>query len=95
MKKKLKSALSEMVSELTGEESLLLRMKFPDDREGKPLKTKEISKILRISEKGVYNRTDRLLKKCRKILTGFGISTEDFNIMENKRNVRHINRRKA
>ncbi len=93
--KKLKSVLSEMVSELTGEESLLLRMKFPKDLEGKSLNTKDIAKMLGITEKCVYSRTERLLKKCRKILIGFGISTEDFNIMENKKNVRHINRRKA
>lgn len=90
---KLNIVISEMLSALSGDEKLLLRMKFPEDPDLKPMSTDEISGILSISKKSVYNRIDRLIKKCRKILSDAGIDTEDFMRSEFKGNVRHMNRR--
>jgi RNA polymerase sigma factor (sigma-70 family) len=91
---KMRSIIEEMMFALTGEEKLLLRMKFPENSIGKPLSTDEISEILGTSKKGVYNRIDRLLKKCRNILLERGISFEDFFSTEKSVNVRHIERRR-
>ncbi|MCK5003617.1 MAG: sigma-70 family RNA polymerase sigma factor [Candidatus Aminicenantes bacterium] len=90
---KMNMVISEMLSILSGEERLLLRMKFPDEPERKPLSTDEIAIMLGISHKGVYNRIERLLKKCRIILTDAGVSLEDFVFGEFTGNVRHMIRR--
>lgn len=92
-KDKISIVLSEMLSVLSGEERLLLRMKFPEENNRKPLKTDEIAHILGISQKGVYNRIERLLKKCRIILADAGVSLEDFAFGEFTENVRHMIRR--
>lgn len=90
---KLNIILSEMLSALSGEERLLLRMKFPEDPDRKSLSTDEISGILGISKKSVYSRIDRLIKKCRNILSDAGVSAEDFILREYKGNVRQMKRR--
>ena len=90
---KMNIVLSEMLSALSGEERLLLRMKFPEESDSKPLSTDEIAIMLGISHKGVYNRIERLLKKCRIILTDAGVSLEDFVFGEFTGNVRHMIRR--
>ncbi len=91
--KSMRSVISEMISSLNGEERLLLRMKFPSDPGRDPLSTSEISRALGISQKGVYNRVDRLIKKCRKILESAGIGEQDFILTEFRGNVRHMKRR--
>ncbi len=90
---KLNMAISEMLSVLNGEERLLIRMKFPVEYDREPLSTDEIALILGISKKGVYNRIERLMKKCRIILEDRGFSIEDFAFGEFTENVRHIVRR--
>ncbi len=87
---KMNIVISEMLSVLSGEERLLLRMKFPEESDRKPLSTAEIAILLGISRKGVYNRIERLLKKCRIIMTDAGVSLEDFVFGEFTGNVRHI-----
>ena len=91
--KKMTEVIILLFSSLSGEEKLLLRMKFPADPGVEPMSTKEISAALGISGKGVYNRIDRLIKKCRKILENAGVGEEDFILTEFKGNVRHIKRR--
>ena len=91
--KKMGEIISLMYSSLSGEEKLLLRMKFSIDTTKEPLSTAEISKALGISRKGVYNRIERLIKKCRKILEREGVGEQDFILTEFKGNVRHIKRR--
>lgn len=91
--KKMREVITLLFSSLSGEEKLLLRMKFPADQGMEPMSTKEISRALGISEKGVYNRIDRLIKKCRKILKNAGVEEQDFILTEFKGNVRHIKRR--
>ncbi|MEN8221954.1 MAG: sigma-70 family RNA polymerase sigma factor [Acidobacteriota bacterium] len=90
---KMGKVISVMLSSLNGEEKLLLRMKFPADPEMEPMSTSEISTALRISAKGVYNRIERLIKKCRIILENEGIGEQDFILTEFKGNVRHMKRR--
>jgi len=90
---KINLVLFEMLSVLNGEERLLLRMKFPQEPDRKPLSTDEIAQILGISQKGVYNRIERLLKKCRIVLADAGVSLEDFAFGEFEGNVRHMIRR--
>ena len=91
--KKITEVITLLFSSLSGEEKLMLRMKFPADPGVEPMSTKEISGALGISGKGVYNRIDRLIKKCRKILENAGIGEQDFILTEFKGNVRHIKRR--
>jgi len=75
---KIKSALSEMAAGLRGEEKLLLRMKFPMEAGREPMGTSRIAGVLGISEKGVYHRIHRLIRKCRSILEKAGITEEEF-----------------
>ncbi len=91
--KKMREVISLIFSALNGEEKLLLRMKFPADSGIEPLSTAEISRALGITGKAVYNRIDRIIKKCRKIIENAGIGENDFILTEFKGNVRHIKRR--
>ena len=91
--RKMKEAVAALLSRLSGEERLLLRMKFPADTGTETKSTGEISKILGISRKGVYNRLDRLVRKCRRILSESGIKAGDFLAGEYQGSVRHIKRR--
>jgi len=90
---KMRAVISEMVSGLRGEEKLLLRMKFPLDSGREPQGTAQIARALGITEKGVYNRLERLIRKCRAILEKAGISEKEFITAEFKGFFRQGNRR--
>ena len=75
---KLKGTLAKIISSLSGEERLLLRMKYPADPDTEPLSVREISETLGISQKGVYSRIERILKKCRRFMNGSGVRFDDF-----------------
>ncbi|MEN8154295.1 MAG: sigma-70 family RNA polymerase sigma factor [Acidobacteriota bacterium] len=76
--KRSEEILKKMRDSLSGEESLLLRMKYPVEENETPVKVKEISLILGISQKAVYKKMNRILKKCKNILESYGVSINDF-----------------
>lgn len=72
----MRAAVTHVLSQLSGEERIILRMRFPTgDRP--PQKAKHIAGVLGISEKAVYKRIDRLLKKCRQILEQKGVDVNE------------------
>lgn len=74
---KLKEIVNTVVSQLKGEERLILRMRFPTRVEEEPREIDQISRLLGISNKAVYNRISRVLKKCRHMLVQSGINIHD------------------
>jgi RNA polymerase sigma factor (sigma-70 family) len=69
--------LAELLDTLTGEERLMVRMRFPqgEDEEGKS--PREIAALLGQTEKAVDNRIRRILMRCRENLLGRGLSLDD------------------
>lgn len=77
-RKKLESdAIKKISTSLSGEDKLMLKMRFQIGENRGPVPVKKISEILGISEKAVYKRINRALEKCRKILLEAGISADD------------------
>ncbi len=76
--KRSEEILNKMTASLSGEETLLLRMKYPADENESPLNVKEISLYLGISQKVVYKKLSRILAKCKKILESYGVTANDF-----------------
>ncbi len=74
---KISLAIKNILAQLNGEERLILRMRFPAREEEKPGKVEAISMILGISEKAVYKRIARVLKKCRELLDRQGVTVND------------------
>jgi RNA polymerase sigma factor (sigma-70 family) len=75
--KKLEEAVHEIIDGLTGEERLIIRMRFPSDEEEKPRKVEQIAFLLGITQKAVYKRIGRLMEKCREMLKQKGVNLED------------------
>lgn len=71
-------ALAEVVADLSGEERLMIRMRFPGDEEEEPKSPREIASILGLSEKAVDARIRRALARMREVLIGRGLSLDDF-----------------
>lgn len=76
-KNKIHQAVQSVITHLDGEERILLRMRFPPDDKEKPASTAQVSKILGISQKAVYKRITRLLKKCKDQLDREGVNIHD------------------
>lgn len=76
-RRNIRLAVTEVVAQLSGEERIILRMRFPAGDNHTPRKAKHIAKVLGISEKAVYKRIDRLLKKCRRILEQKGVDVHE------------------
>jgi RNA polymerase sigma factor (sigma-70 family) len=74
---KISDILITIVSELKGEDSLILRMRFLPDGEKEPENVEQISNILGISKKTVYERIKKVMEKCREIMKQEGISRYD------------------
>ncbi len=74
---KRKEILSQLLSNLKGEERLIIRMRFPTGRDEKPKEIEQIAELLGISKKAVYNRISRLLTRCRELLTQNGVQIDD------------------
>mgnify|MGYP003934770699 CR=1 FL=1 len=75
--KKVKEAIDKIVSQLKGEERLILRMRFPAAVDEKPQDIDRIARLLGISKKAVYNRISRTLKRCRDMLINSGVNFDD------------------
>jgi RNA polymerase sigma factor (sigma-70 family) len=75
--RKVEEAVRETIAQLSGEERMVLRMRFPAGEGEPPRKIEQVSKLLGISQKAAYKRIDRLLKKCRRLLEEKGVSSHD------------------
>lgn len=65
--------IRDIIAPLSGEERLLLRMRFPFHEDEKPGSVEQIANALGITPKAVYKRITRLMKKCRQQLDRRGI----------------------
>jgi len=73
----IRQTLHQVINELTGEEKLILRMRYPAQEWEEPKSVDQISIILGISEKSVAKKLKGTLVKCREILCGKGIGLDD------------------
>lgn len=69
--------IREMIAPLSGEERLLLRMRFPVHEDEKPGSVEQIANALGVTPKAVYKRITRLMKKCRQQLDSRGIGINE------------------
>lgn len=76
-KEKMRQVLQSIIAPLSGEERLLLRMRFPAYEEEKPKSVEQVSHALGITQKAVYKRITRLMKKCRDKLQQEGVTVHD------------------
>lgn len=76
-KQKLGEVVKDIIAQLNGEERIILRMRFPASDEEKTGKVEQISTVLGISEKAVYKRIARILKKCKNLLDQKGVAVND------------------
>lgn len=74
---KIRRVLQSIIAPLSGEERLLLRMRFPAHEEEQPRSVEQISHALGITQKAVYKRITRLMKKCRDKLQQEGVTVHD------------------
>ncbi len=69
--------IREIIAPLSGEERLLLRMRFPVHEDEKPGSVEQIANALGIAPKAVYKRITRLMKKCRQQLDRRGVKINE------------------
>jgi RNA polymerase sigma factor (sigma-70 family) len=69
--------LSELIDGLSGEDRMILRMRFGLGKQENPRKIPDIAAALNISPKTVYKRIDTILGKCRKHLAVKGVTIHD------------------
>lgn len=69
--------LSELVDGLSGEDRMILRMRFGLGEQENPRKIPDIAAALRLSPKTIYKRIDTILGKCRKRLALKGVTIHD------------------
>jgi RNA polymerase sigma factor (sigma-70 family) len=74
---KLKEVLDLIVSQLNGEERLILRLRFSIQRDESPKDINSIARLLGVSKKAAYKKISRTLKKCRRILIQRGLKIND------------------
>lgn len=72
-----RQAVAGLLGELSGEDRLMLGMRFPDEDE-EPKSSREIGLVLGLSEKCVDARIRRMLSRFRQILLKQGLSLDDF-----------------
>lgn len=72
-----REALEEALAGLSGEERLMLRLRFPGEDEGVPKSIGEISRMLGITEKAADARIRKILAGCRETILRRGLSLED------------------
>jgi len=73
---KMNEVLDIIIRGLSGEERLILRMRFPVTGQ-KAQKVSQIAGALGITEKAVYKRITRILKKCKTLLEQQGVSLHE------------------
>ncbi len=67
-------AVNTIIKGLTGEEVMILKMRYPSDGSA-GMRGEDIAKRLNLTRKAVYRRLDRIIIKCRKILEENKIDT--------------------
>ena len=72
-----RQVLDQVLDELSGEERLILSLRFPLCDEKKPMGNREIAEMLGLTEKAVDNRVRRILVRCRAMVLNQGLSLED------------------
>lgn len=77
LEEKRSKVLNGIISRLSGEEKLILRMRFDADQGMMSERIQRISEVMGISKKAVYNRVSRILKKCRDISNLMGVKVDD------------------
>lgn len=75
--RRLDQLFSEILSELDGEECLMVRLRFPLDPESEPLPTEEIASKMGLTKKQVDRKLRRILKRVREKLLKLGLSYDD------------------
>jgi RNA polymerase sigma factor for flagellar operon FliA len=73
----IRRAVQAVIARLDNDERMILRMRFPAEEDEKPQKVECIATLLGISQKAVYKRIDRLMKKCRGILAEQGMTCDE------------------
>ncbi|MCX8116573.1 MAG: sigma-70 family RNA polymerase sigma factor [Desulfobacterota bacterium] len=76
-KKLAQGVLEDLLSSMSDEEKMMIRMRFPASEEERPMELAEIARLLGINEKAVDSRIRRILIKCRKIILKKGLSLDD------------------
>ena len=76
-KRKMDEVIEDIIAQLNGEERLLLRMRFPFGEDETPQTVAQVSNVLGITQKAVYKRMTRLLKKCKDRLDREGVAIND------------------
>ena len=69
--------LDTVLGELSGEDRLILSLRFPSDDTEEPRTNREIAEMLNLTEKAVDNRVRRALNRCRQMILGQGLSLND------------------
>jgi len=70
-------AMAFMLDGLSGEECLMLRLRYPAKEDEAPRSVREIAILLGQTEKAVDNRLRRVLMRCREALLSRGLSLDD------------------
>ncbi len=71
------NVLNEVLGELSNEEKLIMRMRFPLSEDEEPKRPSEIARMLGISEKAVDSRMRRALSRCKEMMLKHGLSISD------------------
>lgn len=72
-----RNVLNQTLAELSSEEKLIMRMRFPLSEDEEPKSLSEIATMLRISEKAVDSRIRRVLSKCKEAMLKHGLIISD------------------
>ena len=70
-------AMADMLEGLSGDERLMLRLRYPATEDEEPRSVQEIAILLGQTEKAVDNRLRRILLRCRETLLSRGLSIDD------------------
>jgi RNA polymerase sigma factor (sigma-70 family) len=69
--------IAEVLDGMSGEEQMMIRMRFPVDEDVPSQKVADIARKLNLSETVVDSRMRRILIRCREMLLGRGIQLDD------------------
>jgi RNA polymerase sigma factor (sigma-70 family) len=75
---KVKGVVEGLLHGLSGEERMILRLRFPAREGDSPCSIVEIAETLGISAKATYKKISRLLHRCKKKLEKEGVRFHDF-----------------
>lgn len=76
-----KQAVDELLKDLSGEDRLMIRMRFPADDREQPKSVKEIGHLLGVTEKVADARIRRILIRFRQVLLRRGLSMDDLIVV--------------